>query len=138
MDSKFVFYLQPLFPIPYSLILSVFDGDAWFAFDLQAGVGFGAEFLPVFSPVFDPIDPLIQPGGQGFGGFADLVPLQVEGVITVVVSLGIGWMGAVWDMAHRVDHKTGDERAIGIRADLVFADDLLGGQDDAFCGEGSF
>ena len=65
------------------------------------------EFLPVFSPIFDAIDPLIQPIVQGFGGFADLIPFQVEGIITVVVSLGIGGMSAVWDMANRVNHKTG-------------------------------
>ena len=47
-------------------------------------------------------------------------------------------MSAVRNMADGIHHKAGDDRAIGVRPDLVFADNLLGSQDDAVGGKGGF
>ena len=90
-----------------------------------------AQLLPVFSPVFHAIDPFIQVALR-VQRFADLVPFQVEIVVAVVITLGVGWMRSIRHMADCIDDKTGDERAVGVGADDGFIHDLFGGQDDRF------
>ena len=108
------------------LVFTIIYVCCWSWADLESLVGFGAQLLPVFGAVLHPINPFVQISLYALAGFADLVSFQVEGVIAVIIPLGVGWVGSVWDVANRVDDETGDQGAVRVGADDRFVDDLLG------------
>ena len=76
-----------------------------------------AQFLPIFRPIGNAINPLIQICQYGLPAFADLIPFEIESVITVVIPLGIRWVGAIRHVANGIHDKTGDQSAVWIRTD---------------------
>ncbi len=63
------------------------------------------EALHVLSPPVQAVDPLVQPGHQAGCVTADGIPLDVEGVVSVVVPLRVGGVGPEGLHDHGVDDE---------------------------------
>ena len=99
---------------------------------------FRSQFLPVFVAVFHPVHPFIQPLLHPGGIFGDLIPFQIEGVVTVIITLGVGGMTGKGNVADRIDDETGDEGAVGVGADHCLIDNFFGGDDDVLGSKSGF
>src|SRR3972149_9013060 len=118
------------------LILSIVYDRAWAGTDLEPGVRFRPELFPIIGAVFHPEHPLVQIRFNPCMGFTDLIPLQVEGVVSVIVPLSIGGMSSVGHVRDCIYDKAGDQCAVWIGADHLFIDNLLGSQDHPAGSEG--
>ena len=92
--------------------------------------------MPIRVPVRDWIYPFSEILLGLIGFLADLVPSQIKSIIPIVVSLGIGGMCTVGDVADRIDFQAGDQGPVGVGSDDRLGDNFLGSQDDTFGCEG--
>ena len=107
------------------LIITVVDGRGVAWFDGKPGVSFCSQFLPVFLSAADAKDPLIQPRVDSSAILADLIPVQVEHVIAVVITLGVGGVGAMRDVAHCFNGSVREGACDLDRTNDLFINDLL-------------
>src|SRR5215216_3460930 len=87
------------------LISSIIDLLTIKRFHFQSLVGFAAQFFLVLVSIFHTINPFIQVFPGSVGGFADLIPGEIELIVAVIISLGVGGMAGKRHMAHRADHN---------------------------------
>src|SRR5437763_12285155 len=120
---------------PASFIPAVVDPSRPRLADRTELVPSGAELLEVLVVGGEPEYPLVEPPIETLGFPADLVPCDVELVVSVVVALRVTRMARAGLLDHRVDDHAGDHRAVRVGADHGLVDDLLADHDDSIRGE---
>src|SRR4030042_4449095 len=119
------------YSLPY-LIFPIIHGGTGSAFNFQPLMDFLSQFFPIFQAILSSINPFIQIGFGSFTVTADLIPLQVEIVVTVIIPLSIRWMSAVWHVADCIYDEAGYQSAVWIRTDNSFIHALLCSEDHPF------